>query len=191
MNVEIDSHHPLTAKCNIGNVLTQLANSKSTGCLKVRANKSEWSVFVESGQLLGIGCSVNSVAQESYRLRQLGCEAAATALNIATENTIYRSGENQIQRELDRLVSEGILDLTLGIQVYLEITKEALESLLWLQTGFYQWQQKKSIARLAIDNDEYRLDLAKLIKYYHQRLKIWQNYWRAIASIQMWEVSLF
>ena len=182
MNVEIDSHHPLTAKCNIGSVLTQLANSKSTGCLKIRGNKSEWSVFVESGQLLGIGCSVSSVSQLSYRLRQLGCESAATALNIATENSIYRSGENPIKWEIDRLVSEGILDPTLGIQVYLEVTKEVLESLLWLQTGFYQWQEKKSMTRLAIDNHEYQLDLAKLIKYYHQRLRIWQNYLTFVQS---------
>ena len=140
MNIEIDSHHTLTAECNIGSVLLELANSKSTGCLKVSGDKSEWRVFIQSGQLLGIDCSVSLVGYLSYRLRQLGCNEAAQAIINNTGSSSYLSGENLIQQGIDRLVSDKLLDLTLGIQVYLEVTKEVFESLLWLQAGSYQWQ---------------------------------------------------
>ena len=180
MNVKIDSHRTLTAECNISSVLLELANSKSTGCLKVSGDKSEWRVFIQSGQLLGIDCSVSLVGHLSYRLQQLGCKEAARAINDRTGSNL--SGENIIQQGIDRLVSDKLLDLTLGIQVYLEATREVLESLLWLQSGSYQWQERNSIARLAIDNPEYRLDLAKLIAYYRQRLQIWQNYVTVVQS---------
>ncbi len=182
MKVEIDSSHTLTADQNIGSVLRQLASSQSTGCLEVTGNNIKWSVFLQFGKLLGIDCSVPSLGSLIYRLRQCGCDAAAKAVNTLAVSGKYSPSENFIQQEIDRLVLEDLLDLTLGIQISTDVTKEILESLLWLETGTYQWREKELGTRLAIKNPEYRLDLAKLIAYYHQRLVIWQNHITIVQS---------
>lgn len=182
MKLEIDSAQTLTAELNISSVLKHLASSQCTGCLEVTGGKVEWSVFVYCGKLVGIDCSVQSFDQLIYRLRQLGCDAAATAVKITANSSIHALGENLIQQELDRLVMQGMLDPTLVIQLATAVTKEALESLLWLQAGAYQWQEQELSARLTIKNPEFRLDLSKLIEYYQQRLTIWQNHITIVQS---------
>ena len=184
MKLELNSSHTLTAELSVGIVLKNLASSESTGCLKVTGDKIEFSVFLHHGKLLEIDCSAQSLSQLIYRLRQLGCNEAAKSVKITanTNPTPARSPLGIIQQELDRLVDREMLDLTLAIQLSTAVTKEFLESLLWLQTGSCQWQERESNAKTINKNTESKLDLSKLIEYYQQRLKIWQNYITIVQS---------
>jgi hypothetical protein len=53
-------------------MLSHFSGSRSTGCLEVVCGDTRWSVLFESGQLLSVDCSVQSLGQLSHRLRQLG-----------------------------------------------------------------------------------------------------------------------
>ena len=182
MQLEINSSHTLTAELSVSSVLQNLASSQNTGCLEVTGGDIKWSVFLHCGQLLSIDCSAQSLSQLIYRLTQLGCNEAAKAVNITANTNTYRLNDNLIQQELDRLVTQKMLDPTLAIQLSTAVTKEFLESLLWLQAGSYQWQEQELNAKLATNNAESRLDLSTLIKYYQQRLTIWQNYITIVQS---------
>ncbi len=183
MKVEIDSFHTLTVEQNIGSVLKHLASSQSTGCLEVTGGNTKWLVFIHLGELLRIDCSVRSLGQLIYRLCQLSCDEAAQAVNTKASGSNYLAGKNIIQQEIDRLVAQEVLDPTVGMQFSIELMKEVLESLLWLQAGSYRWRKDTlNPTELAIDRAEARLDLAALIDYYQHRLTIWQNYTNIVQS---------
>ncbi len=181
MKIEIDSVRTLTAERDINSVLKQFATTESTGCLVVTGGSAKWDVFLHLGRVLGIDCSVRSLGQLIYRLRQLGCEEAAKALNPYASGNLS-AGRGLIQQEIDRLVAQGVLAANVGMQFSTELTKEVLESLLWLKSGKYQWQERELSQELAIDRTESLLDLAELIDYYQHRLTIWQNYTNFVRS---------
>ncbi len=164
------------------NLLTHLSSSQGTGCLEVVDGNTTWSVFLQSGQLLGIDCSVQSLGQLIQRLRQMGCDVAAKAVSFVIESSGDLSGENLVRQEIERLEAQGLLDRNQASQVAIEITKEALESLLWLQTGSYQWNEKGLESRVDVKNSKFRLSLSKLMDYYQQRLVIWQKYITIVQS---------
>ncbi len=164
------------------NMLTRLSSADITGCLEVADGNTTWSVFLQSGQLLGVDCSIQSLGQLVQRLRQLGCDLAAKAVSRTVESSGDLSGENLIRQEIDRLSMQGLLDQTQASQVAIEVTKEALESLLWLKTGSYKWDEKGLTDRVDIKNSKFRLSLSKLMDYYQQRLTIWQRYITIVQS---------
>ncbi len=176
MKVEIDTERTLTAEQNICDLLKQVASAQSTGTLEVTGGSAKWRVFVHLGSLVGIDCSVRSLGQLIYRLRQLGCEEAAKAVKTTAIGSLFGSGKSLIQQEIDRLVAQGALDPKIAIQFSTAVNKEVLESLLWLQEGTYRWQHKE------LSPTENSLDLATEIDYYEHRLTIWQNYTNIVYS---------
>jgi two-component system, chemotaxis family, response regulator PixG len=157
-------------------VLNRLVGSHSTGRLEVSSGKTKWQVLLQFGQLLSADCSIQSLSQVIYRLRQLGCNDAAKALSINTKTSEDLAGESLVRQEIDRLVREEKIDQISASQISKAVTKEAMESLLWLQAGSYEWREKESNTRADLQNTDSRLDLPKLIEYYQQRLTIWQKH---------------
>jgi twitching motility two-component system response regulator PilG len=167
---------------DLQSILAKLSISHSTGFLEVTNNNMKWIVSIQYGQLLTADCSVHSLPQLSYSLRRQGCDIAAKAVSFTVKNTDSSADKNILRKEIDRLVKQGILDPMKASQVALEVTKEALESLLWLKTGSYRWYDTRSISPTTIKTSESRLDLPKLMEYYQQRLAIWQRYITIIQS---------
>ncbi len=167
---------------DLQSILAKLSISHSTGFLEVAYNSTRWTVFLQSGQLLTADCSVHSLPQLSHTLRRQGCEIAAQSVNFTAKNGGSLSRKQLLRQEIDRLVKQGILDPVKASQIALEVTKEALESLLWLKTGSYHWHDTRSIPPATIKTSESRLDLPKLMEYYQQRLAIWQRYITIVQS---------
>lgn len=163
-------------------ILAKLSISRSTGLLEVTNNKIKWIVSIQSGQLLTTDCSVYTLSQLSYSLRSQGCDIAAKAVSFTAKNNVSLSGKNLLRQEIDRLVKQGILDPMKASQVALEVTKEALESLLWLKTGSYRWHDTRSIPSATIQTSASSLNIPKLLEYYQQRLAIWQRYVTIVRS---------
>jgi twitching motility two-component system response regulator PilG len=113
-----------------------------------------------------------------YHLRQLGYGEAAKAIDSNASQIRDLPSQNLIRQEIDRLILQGILDRDQALKISTEITKEAFESLLWLKNGSYHWQEEP----LNPDSTQVRLDVAKLIEYYQQRLTVWQKYITIIHS---------
>ncbi|PSB00804.1 response regulator [Merismopedia glauca] len=178
MNPELDRSN----KVSHLSILNNLSSSRSTGCLEIAYGSTKWNLFLKFGQLLSVDCSVQSLDQLIHRLRQLGCDVAAKAVNITAENSENLLAENLVRQEIDRLTMQGLLDSIQSSQISTEVTKEALESLLWLKEGHYKWNQEGLTPRLAAKNSESWLDLSKMIEYYQQRLQVWQKYITIVQS---------
>ena len=164
------------------NMLSHFAGSRSTGCLELVCDNTRWSVLLQSGQLLSVDCSVQSLGQLSHRLRQLGWGLAAKAIDTTGDRNSNLAGDILVRQEIDRLAMQGLLVLTQASQISAEVTKEALESLLWLKTGQWKWQPETLVTSAIIKNSASRFDLAKLLEYYQQRLKIWQKFITVVRS---------
>jgi hypothetical protein len=137
-------------------ILTGLSTSQSTGCLEVINSNTTWSVFLQFGQLLNADCSVQSLGQLLHRLHYLGCEVAVQAVKATIESSGDLSYQVLVRQEIDRLAQHGLIDRAQASQVSAELTIEALESLLWLKTGSYKWNEQvgltphKSISKLSV-----------------------------------------
>jgi twitching motility two-component system response regulator PilG len=163
-------------------ILNHIAECRSTGQLEVFGAGTRWRIAFQSGQLVIGECSVRSLGQLSQRLQQLGWDLAAKIVNTAENRISHLSGNLPVQQEIARLVTQGLLVPSQASQVSTEVTKEALESLLWLKNGQFKWQPDRLAPSTAIENSTARLDLLKLIEYYQQRLVIWQKFITIVQS---------
>ena len=163
-------------------MLSHFSASHSTGCLELVCDGTRWRVFLQSGQLVCADCSVQSLGQLSHKLRQLGCDLAAKAVNTAGDRNSNLCGDLLVRQEIDRLTIQKLLFPIQASQISAEVTKEALESLLWLRTGQWQWESEMLASSAIVKNSASRLDLTKLLEYYQQRLKIWQRFITVIQS---------
>jgi two-component system, chemotaxis family, response regulator PixG len=174
MNQEIDPY----------SLLSYLSSSGSTGCLEVACGNTRWNVCLQFGQILSVDCSVQSLSQSIYRLYQMGCLEAAKVAKKTHTTTISGNlaGEHPIRQTINRLATQGLLSRSQTIQISTEVTKEALESLLWVQTGSWQWEFEKLADKTAINNTESRFNVSKVTRYYKRRLEIWQKYITMVQS---------
>ncbi len=163
MNTEIDPTQ----------LLTQLANEQSTGCLKIVYGSIVWNIYLKSGKLLVVDCSLQSLPQLVNRLRFLGYEPAAQSVEIDSDKLVWQ--------ELDRLVLAGLLDRVQLEQISTDLTKAAFESLLWLRNEQMTWHPDRLIPATGL-NQHPSLNLIKTIDYYQQRLKTWQKFTTIIRS---------
>jgi two-component system, chemotaxis family, response regulator PixG len=163
-------------------LLTQLANDQKTGCLEVTYGSIQWNIFLRFGQLLRVDCSVQSLGQLIHRLDKLGCEDAAHALKINLHNDRQLSTDNWVQQEVDKLAVQGLLKSEHLRHIYVELTKEALESFLWLRTGDSHWQPDQLIPKTSASSGHFDINLSALLDYYRQQLPIWQRFGTVIRS---------
>ncbi len=164
MNTEIDPTQ----------LLTQLASEQSTGCLEIVYGSICWNIYLRSGKLLAVDCSIQSLSQLVDRLNYLGYEQAAQSVKVDSDNLV--------RPEIDRLVLEGLLDQSQLDRISLDLTKEAFESLLWLRNEQMTWQPDRLISIAIGFKPLPGLNIANTIDYYQQRLKIWQKFTTIIRS---------
>jgi two-component system, chemotaxis family, response regulator PixG len=161
-------------------LLTTLSNNQSTGCLEITCVSASWHVFLRLGQLVNVDCSSQSLVQLSHRLHQLGYDAAAMAVKSDLDRNLLT--DNLVSQKLDDLVLQGLLNQEQLRHITLELTKEGLESLLWLTEGNSIWHQNQQASTTALGNAQTSLNLIAMLDYYQQRLKIWQNFITVVQS---------
>jgi two-component system, chemotaxis family, response regulator PixG len=173
---------PMHSEINPSLLLTQLSSDQTTGCLEVVYKSTTWNIFIRFGQLLSADCSVLSLHQLLQRLRQMGCEEAARAVTIDIHNNAELSTGLLVNQEIGKLVQQGLLDRTQLRYLSLEMTKESLESLLWLTKGTSTWHPNRLMPATEIANSHNSLKISSLLEYYQQRLSIWQKFNKIIQS---------
>jgi two-component system, chemotaxis family, response regulator PixG len=164
MNTEIDP----------AQLLTQLASEQSSGCLEIVYGSIGWNIYLKSGKLLAVDCSLQSLSQLVDRLRYLGYEQAAQSVEVDSGNLV--------RHEINRLALRGLLNLEQLELISTDLTKEAFESLLWLRNEQMTWHPNR-LTSIAAGLDKHSgLNLSKTLDYYQQRLKIWQKFTTIIRS---------
>ena len=173
-------------------ILTNLANSQASGVLQVSNSRAQWNVYLEQGQ---IKCAANSVQQLmvvlDYHLRCLGLQnAAAAAKSIPASSAEYQNPEDnwltggRIIPSINWLVWRQHLNPQEAQQIFASLSKEAIETFLWLKEGDRQWFKNSSLpqhalaARVTFEN----LELLPIIQGAQQRIHEWQKFSAAIRS---------
>jgi two-component system, chemotaxis family, response regulator PixG len=164
MNTEIDPSQ----------LLSQLANEQSTGCLEIVHGSIVWNIYLRFGKLLAVDCSIHSLPQLVDRLRSLRYEQAAQSVQVGSDKLV--------RQELDRLALAGLLDRVQLERISTDLTKAAFESLLWLRNEQMTWQPDRLMPISTGLSPLPSLNLAATIDYYQQRLKIWQKFTTIIRS---------
>jgi two-component system, chemotaxis family, response regulator PixG len=161
-------------------LIRQLSSDQTTGCLEIVYKSTTWNVCIRFGQLLSVDCSTLSLNHLLQRLRQMGCETAAQSAASNFHNNAQSPTGLLVYQAVNLLAEQGLIDRTQLQHLALELTKENLESLLWLTKGTSQWHLDR--LKPAINNSHNNLKISSLLDYYQQRLTIWQKFSTIIQS---------
>ena len=174
-----------TVKLNPLELLSKLADSKSSGLLELDEGLVIWKIYLHEGELNYIYCSAQLLEQLRYYLHYLGWKQVAAALkqlpsayvqiqsylqDQPSEPTLY-------QNVISWLLAEKHLNVSQGLQLLEQITKDALNTCLWLDRGTVSWHQEKPIPLWIREQFGHSLSLklSECLSIEQKRLEKWQN----------------
>ena len=145
-----------TVKINPQGLLSRIADCKSSGCLELNEGLVSWKIYLQHGHLMYVCCSAQSLDQLKYHLHYLGWKQALLPLKSASEAKIQQYVEKQAYIEefspqnlyssvISWLLEEKHLNLFQGSKLIEHVTKDALHSCLWLNSGTFSWHNQQPI----------------------------------------------
>ncbi len=166
-------------------ILLKSADLNNTGYLEFVTESVSWRVYLQSGKLKYVDCSLQSLPQLKYFLLRQEWNTAVAALKdlpksyLKTEMDLeQKSFDNRLyEQAINRLLAEGHLDHSQFLQLIEDITQDSLESCLWLREGIVSWHEAKSIPSWieAEIGNSVSFDISDLVDFLGQRLKKWQD----------------
>ena len=165
-----------TAKLNPSELLSQLAESKNSGCLEIVAEEISWNIYLQQGKFKYIDCSIQLLEQLKYHLCQLGWTEAIAALKKLPASAIANnSGQSLYGKAISLLLAE--IDTARGATLIEQIVKDELLYCLMVDRGNSFWHDRTSVPNwipLQVEASVV-LDVAECLKEQQIRLKLWQN----------------
>ena len=145
-----------TVKIDPQGLLSRIADCKSSGCLELDEGLVSWKIYSQHGHLMYVCCSAQSLDQLKYHLHHLGWKQALLALKLTSEAEIQHYVEKQTYIEefspqdlygsvISWLLEEKHLNLFQGSKLIEYMTKDALHSCLWLNSGTFSWHDREPI----------------------------------------------
>ena len=166
-------------------ILLKSADLNNTGYLEFVTESVSWRVYLQSGKLKYVDCSLQSLPQLKYFLLRQEWNTAVAALKdlpksyLKTEMDLeQKSFDNRLyEQAINWLLAEGHLDHSQFLQLIEDITQDSLESCLWLREGIVSWHEAKSIPSWieAEIGNSVSFDIPDLVDFLGQRLKKWQD----------------
>ena len=144
---------PTVTKLEPTKLLSKLADSNSSGCLELDTGLVSWKIYLQQGHLQYVYCSVQLLEQLKYHLHCCGLKQAIVALQhlppsfTKIQSTIQdKSPAQNFYSKVISCLSRGEhLDLSQASKLIENITKDELQSCLWLDRGNYLWQEGDAI----------------------------------------------
>lgn len=168
-----------TAKLNPTELLSQLAESDSSGYLEVVAEAMSWKIYFQQGKFKYIESSVQILDQLKYHLYQLGWTSVAVALKQMPASTIAdkSSDRDLYSKVISWFLAEKHFDLTQAATLVEEIIKDELQYCLMLDRGNSFWHDEASLPAGIIPQlaGLVALDVPESLNEQRIRLKLWQN----------------
>ena len=126
------------------NLITQLANSRSTGCLELDEGLVSWKIYLLQGNLQYVYCSAQLFDQLKYHLHYLGWKQAVEALKDLPQSYLRikdKSPEQNIYgKVIAWLLEEKHLNLPQVCTLIKNIVLDEMQFCLWLERGTSSWQ---------------------------------------------------
>lgn len=166
-------------------ILLKAADLNNTGYFEFATESVSWRVYLQSGKLKYVDCSLRLLSQlKYYLLRQEWNNTVAALkelpksyLNIEM-NLEQKSFDNGLYEQvIGWLLAERYLYHSQFLQLIEDITQDSLESCLWLREGTISWHEGESIPSWieAEIGNALSIDIPDLVAFLDQRLKKWQN----------------
>ncbi|MEM9272931.1 MAG: response regulator [Cyanobacteria bacterium P01_F01_bin.143] len=166
-------------------ILLESAGTNKTGYLDFVAGSVSWRVYLQSGKLKYVDCSLQSLPQLKYfLLRQEWNNVVATLKDLPksylkTEmEPGQKSFENRLyEQTINWLVAQKHIYHSQFLQLIEDITQDSLESCLWLRKGTVSWHEGELIPSWIQTEigDSLSFDIPDLVDFLQERLKKWQS----------------
>jgi two-component system, chemotaxis family, response regulator PixG len=174
-------------------LLSQLAQSNSSGCLKLEEGLISWQIYLYQGNLQYVDCSIQLLDQLRYYLHLFGWKQAVIALKelpqscLKIQSCLEENYANQdlYNKILSWLLTKKHLTRSQGSELVEYIAKDELQFCIWLKRSISTWQDGDYLP-LWIKNQVPQiraLDLAELLQIQKTRLEKWQNCSSSLLSI--------
>jgi twitching motility two-component system response regulator PilG len=148
-----------TSKLNSQHLLSQLAAAKKSGCLELRGESVVWKIYLQTGSLRYVYCSAQHLDQLKYHLHFLGLKQALAALKKLPQSFLEENLSKPDQSKqstnptildiygkiIPWLIAEKQLSLGESFKLIENITKDELQSCLWLDQGDSLWKENVSV----------------------------------------------
>lgn len=170
-----------TTKLSPPELLSQLAESNSSGCLKLTEGEVAWKIYLQQGELKYVNCSVQSIDRFQHHLYHFGWTQAATALKQFLPSIIRDKSPTQTLYELviNRLLAEKHLNLTQVAKLLEQIVKDEIQLCLRLDRYHCNssWQSEDSVPDWIppLIKSSLALDVTECLKEQQTKLQQWQK----------------
>ena len=178
-----------TTKLNPPELLSQLAESNSSGCLELLEQEVSWKIYLQQGKIKYAECSIQLMELFQYYLHNSDCTQAVAALKQFPPSLIRDKSPGQTLYELviSWLLAEKHLDLTQVAQLLEHIVKEEIQ--LCLRLDRYQchssWQDGTSIPDWipSLIQSSLALNVSESLKEQQAKLQQWQSCSEKLLSV--------
>jgi two-component system, chemotaxis family, response regulator PixG len=185
-----------TSKLNSQQLLSQLAAAKNSGCLELRGKSVVWEIYLQTGSLVYVYCSAQSLDQLKYHLHFLGMKVALAALK-----KLPQSLQSEQSSQADRSEQSNKLDIYSKIILWLiaekqlnsnessklieSITKDELQSCLWLDQGDSLWKENVLVPAWITSHTKVfsKLSIAECFNEAQIKTRQWQKCSQELLSV--------
>ena len=178
-----------TTKLNPPELLSQLAESKSFGCLELAQEAVSWKIYLQQGKIKYAECSIQLIDLLQYHLHHFGWTQAIAALKQFSPSPTKDKPPSKSLYEIviSWLLTEKHLDLTQVAQLLERIVGEEIQ--LCLRLDRYQcnssWQDGTSVPNWipSLIQSSLALNVSECLKEQQIRLEQWQSCSEKLLSV--------
>ena len=142
-----------TIKLTPTRLLSQLADANSYGCLEIHSGLVSWEIYLHRGSVQYVYSSVQLLDQLKYHLHYFGWKQAVAALKVLPQSFVkiqssienISPAPNIYSKIIPWLLAKQHIDLSQSIKLIQNLTKDDLESCLWLEDVTYTWHDGRSL----------------------------------------------
>ena len=182
-----------TLKLTPTQLLSQLADANSYGCLEVDSGLVSWKIYLHQGNIQYVCSSVQLLDQLKYHLHYFGWKQAIAALKglpqsfIKIQSSIQDKSpaHNIYSKVVPWLLAKQHIDLPQSIKLIQNLTKDEIEPCLWLDNATSVWHDGASLPPwIPVQIRDYLpWSVAECLNERQIKLRQWQNCSREICSI--------
>ena len=182
-----------TAKLTPTQLLSQLADANSCGCLEIHSGLVSWKIYLDRGRIQYVCSSVQLLEQLKYHLHYFGWKQAVAAFKdlppsfVKLQSSIQgKSPSSSIYSQvISWLIAKQHLDLSQAIKLIQNLTKDELEPCLWIDQVTSTWHNNVSIpAWIPVQiKDSLSWSLSECLNEKQLKLIQWQTCSQEIDSI--------
>ena len=172
-------------KLNPRKLLSSLAKSNGSGCLELNEGLVSWKIYLHQGNIQYVSSSVQMLDRLKYHLHFFGWKQAIAGLKKLPQSFMKLQlslqekspTQNIYSKIISWLLAEGYLDLSQTLKLIKNITKDEIQSCIWLDRGVSTWHEEEPLPSwipLKIRDSLY-ISVAECLNEAQVRLRQWQN----------------